>query len=125
MSKIGVFWFFDGQVFGETTEFTEAQQSVLGLLDSEATHAAVWEKHSHFKSAKPILAHFEYQDIPRGRVLYQLSKRRFLVYLDKTLMNKKAKSAIAGYFGFTPQLADWKSDLHYTTDAESLDLLFK
>ncbi len=125
MSKIGVFWLFDGQVFGETTELTEAQQSIPGLLDSDATHVAVWEKHSNFKDSKPILAHFEYQDIPRGRVLYHLSKRRFLVYLDKTLMNKKDKNAIANYFGFTPQQADWKSDLHYTTDKESLDRLFK
>jgi hypothetical protein len=37
MSKIGVFWFFDGEVFGETTTLADAQQSVPGLLDSDSS----------------------------------------------------------------------------------------
>jgi|LULR01.1.fsa_nt_gb hypothetical protein len=124
MSKIGVFWLFDGEVFGETTTLADAQQSVPGLLDSDATHVAVWEKYGNFTDSSPILAHYDYQDIPRGRVLYQVRKQRFLVYLDKALMSKEIKSAIAEYFGFTPQQADWKRDLHYTTDLEAIAQLF-
>jgi hypothetical protein len=124
MSKIGVFWFFDGKVLGETTKLSDAQQSVPGLLDSDATHVAVWEKYGNFTDSSPILAHYDYQDIPRGRALYQVRKQRFLVYLDKALMSKEIKSAIAEYFGFTPQQADWKRDLHYTTDLEAIAQLF-
>lgn len=124
MSKIGVFWLFDGEVFGETTTLADAQQSVPGLLDSDATHVAVWEKYGNFTDSSPILAHYDYQDIPRGRVLYQVRKQRFLVYLDKALMSKEIKSTIAEYFGFTPQQADWKRDLHYTTDLEAIAQLF-
>ncbi|MDV6327056.1 hypothetical protein Q5L94_03240 [Idiomarina sp. Sol25] len=125
MSKIGVFWFFDGEVLGEKTQLSEAQQSLPGLLDSDATHVAVWEKYGNFTDSSPILAHYDYQDIPRGRVLYQLRKQRFIVYLDKALISKEVKSAIAEYFGFTPHQADWKSDLHYTTDMEAIAQLLE
>lgn len=89
--NIGIFWMVDGMVFGERTTISEASQSVDGLMDSDATHVASWSKHYQFRDRNPELAHYDYQDLPRGRVLYQMNKQRFLVYLDKALMNKKTK----------------------------------
>lgn len=123
--NIGIFWMVDGRVFGERTTISEASQSVNGLMDSDATHVASWSKHYQFRDHNSELAQYDYQDLPRGRVLYQMNKQRFLVYLDKALMNKKNKAAIAEYFGFAMQRADWKSDLHYTTDPAALAKLFE
>ncbi|MCK7460016.1 hypothetical protein [Idiomarina aminovorans] len=123
MTNIGVFWCFQGQVFGEPTSLDEASQAVSGLLDSIATHVEVWDEHNQFRVVDPILGQYDYQEVPRGRVLYQVNKQRVLVYLDRTLMTKSIKVAIADYFGFVAKQADWKSDLHYTTDSTALSKL--
>ncbi|WP_290654409.1 hypothetical protein [Idiomarina sp.] len=39
-------------------------------------------------------------------------------------MTKATKAAIASYFGFSVQQADWRSDTHYTTASERLARLF-
>lgn len=124
MKTIGIFWVFERKIFGERTPITEASQAVEGLLDSDATHVVSWGEHCQFREYIPELTEYEYQQIPRGRVLYNRDKERFLVYLDKRLKNKQCQSIIADYFGFTPQNADWKLDCHYTTDATELDRLF-
>lgn len=124
MALIGIFWVFNGSVFGDKTPIDKCSQSVTDLIDSDVTHVDSWERHGHFRTINPQLAYFEYQEVPRGRVLFQLRTQRFLVYLDKKLMNKVTKKAIADYFGFLPSQADWKSDAHYTTDNTQLRRLF-
>lgn len=120
MGTIGIFWVYEGKVFGERLAIGDSVCSVQGLLDGAVTHVDWWDSNQDLTSISPNLKHYEYQDIPRGRVLYQTRQQRFLVYLDKQLMNKKSKVAIAGYFGFNTKHADWRSDLHYTTCSEQL-----
>jgi len=37
---------------------------------------------------------FEYDEIPRGRVLFDKAKARYVVYLDRTLFNRTTQQAV-------------------------------
>lgn len=120
MAKIGVFWLHNGVVFGKSNDVNSGFEGVPGLVDSQDNHSDVWET----DAIPQALAGLEYQDIPRGRVLFMPKQDKHLVYADKTLMNPEGKVLIAAFFDFTVESAIWKRDLHYTTSQEDIDQLF-
>jgi|SRR5690606_1509505 len=124
MNSIGIFWLYKDTVFGHASSIQNGFQGIAGLVDAHETHVECWDNNQSFRHIFPELAHCEYQDIPRGRVLYQTQTRKFLVYLDRSLMNPANKALIAAFFGFKVAQADWRADLHYTTDTDTLRHLF-
>ncbi|MGM0526684.1 MAG: hypothetical protein ACQEQ8_10905 [Pseudomonadota bacterium] len=70
MASIGIFWVFNGKVLGERTNISDASQRVEGLLYSAMDHVNNWPQQQRINSK---LTAYEYQDIPRGRVLYHIS----------------------------------------------------
>lgn len=121
---IGIFWVYQGKVFGQAEPVTAGTEAIPGLVDSNLEHVTLWEKMATARRTFPELASMEYQQVPRGRLLWQRKKGRHLVYLDKTLLAQETRAAIAVFFQFDMSHADWKSDSHYTTAADELDRLF-
>lgn len=124
MASIGIFWVYKGIVFGKKATIVEGDEAVTGMVDSPFNHVDVWESDTEFHRQFPELVHLEYQQLPRGRVLYQRAKISPLVYLDKTLNTRATRVLIASFFEFEHEQAVWRSDLHYTTCLEDLDSLF-
>lgn len=121
---IGVFWVYRGMVFGQAEHVALGTEAVPGLTDSRLEHVELWEQMTSAKRLFPELATMEYQQVPRGRVLWQRKEDRHLIYLDKTLYSQKIFTAIAEFFQFKRSQAVWKTDSHYTTAADELDRLF-
>jgi hypothetical protein len=122
MANIGVFWVYNGTVFGKAVSVETGFEGVPGIVDSRDDHVDVWEHERPWLDVSAALASAEYQDVPRGRVLSRQGKP--LVYADKTLLNAESKMRIAQFFEFNPDAAIWKSDMHYTTSRTELDELF-
>lgn len=124
LPSIGIFWVYQGRVFGRTSSISEGYEAVPGRIDAEETHAQVWEEENHFAELFPELADLEYLDVPRGRVLFQTNTRQPRIYLDGSLMQHRVKQKIADFFGFAYSRAIWCADLHYTTNPDDLERLF-
>lgn len=124
MTKIGVFWVFNGVVFGKAVELAQGIEGVPGLIDCDDNHADVWEIEHPWATISPSLANVEYQDTPRGRLLFSTKQERLLVYLDKALMSSACRLKISQFFGFKLNDVIWRSDAHYTTAKNDLDALF-
>ena len=124
MAAIGIFWVYKGVVFGKKATIAEGEAAVTGIVDSPFNHVDFWDTDTDFRRQFPELAHMEYQQVPRGRVLYQTTKEAPLVYLDKTLTTQASRDLISRFFGFPIEQASWRSDLHYTTRENELDDLF-
>lgn len=124
MACVGVFWGYADQVFGKARPVDEGQEGVKGLVDSPDDHVTVWEGPEGYRRMFPQLHGQDYQDIPRGRVLFQRGTQRPLVYLDRSLNQTVWRERIARFFDFEANQATWRSDLHYTTDSEQLESLF-
>jgi len=72
----------------------------------------------------PTLRIFEYEEIPRGRVLFSKREHLFYVYMDKVLFKESIKKTFIKAFHLPRKHTYFQRDLHYTTDPEDLEQLF-
>lgn len=110
--NIGIFWYFKNQVFGIAHDFYQSDQDSLGLIDSIYTHVEYWEV---LKSKHAELCAFEYEEIPRGRVIYHAKIEKSFVYMDTKLFKKQVAIQIADFFELDFESIVWKKDPHYKT----------
>lgn len=110
--KIGIFWYFNNDVIGIAHNFNFADIDSLGLIDSPYTHVEYWEVLRQKNSA---LLDIEYEEIPRGRVIYSKNGDRFIVYLDSKLMSQEIINLILDFFDLNDANVIFKKDSHYLT----------
>jgi hypothetical protein len=124
MTKIGIFWVYKNTVIGKARELSESQETVPGMLDSPDSHVDVWEDDATIAARFPELRDVEYQDVPRGRVVYATADDQAIVYMDARLQSAKIRRAIANFFDLADAATTWESDTHYTTDPNRIREMF-
>ncbi len=89
----------NGEVLGD--------RFVNGLDD----HFPFWTK---IQKLRPEFRNYEYDDIPRGRVIFDMEKKIFMVYLPSLFLNNKnVKEKIIACFNLPPDIIKWSTDEHY------------
>jgi hypothetical protein len=85
-------------------------------------HYDVWEKWQklsatelHRRAIPPTVAYHEYEDFPRGRIVYQIKSGQFIVYADRRLQHPDLLREIANLFALAPGTFVVRSDAHYRT----------
>ena len=124
METIGIFWVYNSTVIGKARKLKECEETCPGMLDSPDSHVELWRGDTDIVLRFPELREVEYQDVPRGRVVYSTQDNRPIVYMDAVLSTEKTKRAIAAFFQFGVSDAVWEKDMHYTTDADRISALF-
>ncbi|OTG83032.1 hypothetical protein [Acinetobacter sp. ANC 4648] len=110
--KIGIFWHFQNQIIGIAHDFDLSDQDSLGLIDSAYIHVKYWEE---FRNQIAELRHIEYEEIPRGRVIYNSLSNKTIVYMDAKLFKKRIAKQIAVFFELNFDDVIWQKDPHYKT----------
>lgn len=110
--KIGIFWFLQKQVIGIAHPFNLNDADSIGLIDSPYTHVDYWK---NMQSVYPELRHYEYEQIPRGRVIFDANKEKAIVYMDKKLFNTVTATKIYDFFDIDSEYAFPRKDPHYRT----------
>lgn len=90
-------------------------------MDSRFAHIETWPV---LQKRYPKLRALEYEDVPRGRVIYLQATKRFRVLMDKVLFQDGIKAAILDRFSLPNSRTSFVRDHHYTTDPRDLDRLF-
>jgi len=88
--EVGIFWIdSDGTMFADSVSLTDAEDSG-GFKDYGSSHYVMWAKAVR---ANPKWKGLEYEQIPRGRVVYKKDPKKpeFIVYMDKGSSKFKAK----------------------------------
>jgi hypothetical protein len=93
--KNGIFWYFQNQIIGIAHDFNLSDQDSLGLIDSPYTHVAYWET---LRDAIPELRNIEYEEIPRGRVIYNAKTSKSYAYMDAKLLKTDIAKKVADCF---------------------------
>ena len=122
-SKVGVFWGYQGKIIAGTTQFKNADDDGY-FVNSPYSHVEYWKV---VRKRCPELNEYEYEDIPRGRVLFSKEDEVFYIYMDKKLCNESYKRQVLMEFAisqYNKEKIQFKTDLHYTTDKYQIDLLF-
>jgi hypothetical protein len=117
--KIGIFWLYQNTVLGQAIDLSAGEEGVPGLLDSPATHVHLWERIRNQSTTFPELRHEEYDQIPRGRVLWLTHKDQAIVYMDTKLFNLEDMALITSFFSLGEVSVSWQRDAHYTTQQRS------
>ena len=108
MVSIGIFWIYDGEIFYKSETLKNIKE-IKGSFDADFSHYEVWEE---IKNQHKDFYKYEYEQIPRGRVIYQDGK--FIVYSSKQIINdENAKKLILKAFCIDDEYVEFKEDEHY------------
>jgi hypothetical protein len=101
---IGIFWFYNSALIAKKIAVKELTPDDIGMVDSPFEHINEWESR---------LASTEYQEFPRGRVVYSNVTRKATIYMDSSLFVKKYKRLLINHFDLADCSVTWKKDSHY------------
>lgn len=122
--SVGIFWGIpkpDGSwtILIDATSLAEAEP-YGDFLTHPRGHYEVWSRWQKRRavplsgpSISEAIAHHEYEDFPRGRIVYNIKTRQFILYADRRLQQEHAISSITGKFGLAPGTFVVRSDAHY------------
>ena len=109
-NNIGVFWIFEKRVFSETQKLKDIK-SINGFKDSDLSHYQVWDK---VKKQHPKFYLYRYEDIPRGRVVYNTKENQFIIYCNENILQDTiSKKLILENFQLLNENSIFKEDEHY------------
>lgn len=120
---LGIFWAVtdpNGQARLLALPCTLTDAEAYGdCLTSPAGHYETWEawRSGRRKPAltllAPIIARAEYEQWPRGRIVYERLLDRFVIYADHQLLAPPWLAQIKANFHLPPERTIARSDLHY------------
>ncbi len=122
--RVGIFWTMPRngtrQLVTRMTGLPEAEPYGDFLTHPEG-HAEVWEAWQALGPARlarlglpATIATHEYEEFPRGRVVFHRPERRFIVYADRQLHGPAMTARIRAAFGL-PEGTRLAADAHYRT----------
>lgn len=111
----------EGTVIGKARALSEGTECD-GWIDSPDQHVTFWDLEPAFRELRQ--SGIEYQDVPRGRTVWNQKANSPVIYMDKKLLRSETtKKKVAAFFGLDASLVQWKSDPHYTTDPNEISAL--
>lgn len=122
MEKVGILGFFNLKLIAYSVDLKEGVDDGL-FINGPFDHVNQW---NITKKSHPKLSTFEYEEIPRGRVLYNKNEKRFSVYMDKVLFKEKqTKDIITAEFQLPISKTKFMTDSHYTTCKKGIEKLLE
>ena len=119
-SKIGIYWYFESQLI-VYAEDASSVKPVEGFSDVEMSHYEFWDT---VKKKDPSKRNFEYEDIPRGRIVMDTKKEKFIVYgSSKLIEDNQFKTTVIAEFSLPKEQTVFKQDFHYE-DPTDLEISF-
>jgi hypothetical protein len=124
-SFVGIFWAL--QEKGRTATLLEHRcplrkaEPYGDMLTCRHSHYRVWERwRRNPRPAQPDLASrivtSEYEEWPRGRIVYHAPSKRFTLYADAQILQRPdILAAICDTFGLPKNQTDTKPDSHYVS----------
>ncbi len=116
---VGIFWLVNGVLVFDRSLFAEAER-YGDCLTHGAGHYERWEAWRRLGTARLIAANFpetiattEYDQWPRGRIVYEPPARRFVIYADKRFVKFGLIDAVKILFGLHRYTALVRADSHY------------
>ena len=108
--KVAIFWALKGRLLFHTTPVDEAEDYAHFKIHP-ASHIDHWSK---LQNAGTVPRDTEYEEFPRGRVIYDQSNGQFTVYADKCILKESGLvKEIMTALELPNQKTKWASDEHY------------
>jgi len=113
VSKVGVFWLVDDVLLVHTTPLGKAEAYGDFLIHSDG-HDKVWEK---YQENGVVPGELEYDEPPRGRVMYDTKTCRFTLLADRCILRRNDLAEKIKKEMHLPNAIKVGSDPHYRCSA--------
>jgi len=108
--QVGVFWLIDGKPLIDSMPLAEGEP-YGDHLTHPRSHYDVW---TLFQQKGTVPADVEYEEFPRGRVIYNAKTRRFMVLADRCILKDKGMvTTILSAMNLRSKTTDSGTDSHY------------
>lgn len=115
--EVGIFWIFDGMLIPESIPHTEGEE-YGEFVNGKTSHYDFWRS---VQRLVPKLRDYEYEQIPRGRVIYSRRDGKFHIYgSEQFVKNEAEKQMVLKAFSIAASEAVFRFDEHYSMAAEEL-----
>jgi hypothetical protein len=125
--SVGIFWRVADVLVIDRSTLAEAE-TYGDCITHARGHYECWQEWQALGGTRLVangypakIASTEYDEWPRGRVVYETPAKRFVLYADRHLQRPEIVEALKTIFGLTTADVVVKSDLHYRTNSASLD----
>lgn len=112
--KVGIFWVYKAELIGVSLIPKRTADIIYGdpiSVDTPVNHHDYWNK---FKNSSKEFIDREYDELPRGRVLYDKESNKYVVYSSKTILNSNIlKELIIDQFSLPRNNTIFSLDDHY------------
>lgn len=120
--QVGIFWCYKECLMARPISLHQAERRGT-RLDSPEAHVTVWPRLvARYQGTFPALAVFDYDEVPRGRVILETATQTFFVYMDRTLFinaqpeggpRPAIRAALFAEFALAGQRVRFETDPHY------------
>jgi hypothetical protein len=112
--QVGIFWLCDGKPLIDRTLLAESED--YGAFKTHPrSHLEAW---SLFQKRGIVPADVEYEEQPRGRVMYNTKTRRFTILADRCILkDRKMLARIMSEMKLPIKKTDKETDSHYRCSA--------
>src|SRR5690242_1185265 len=83
--RVGIFWFYKGKLIIDSTPLSAAEQ-YGEFLGHPASHIDHW---ANLQRTGVVPPEVEYEEAPRGRVVYHRRLETFTLLADKCILDRK------------------------------------
>ena len=108
--KVGIFWYVDGMVLGESVTLDDAEP--YGEALQHGGHHDFWQQLKASTPAEYSFKSHAYDFYPRGRMVWFFRKRVARLYLDKCL-NEAERASVLRFFDAAGCPVEFELDSHY------------
>jgi hypothetical protein len=122
---VGIFWRVPdgpGTAVVIDSRLLAAAEHYGDFLTHAQGHCEVWETWQRLGPAglaqrglPDAIAWHEYDEFPRGRIVFQKRERLFVIYADRKLQTPRMTARIVGAFELAGHRTAVRSDAHYCT----------
>lgn len=107
---VGIFWLLDGELIFDVT-LVSSGEPYGDCVGHAKSHIAFW---SELHRSRMIPLDVEYEDPPRGRVVFNVKTRQYVVYADKCIRAKRSVvRRIIREFSLPTEFTVISGDEHY------------
>ena len=108
--SVGIFWFFRGEVITDAIPIAQGEEYGK-FVNNPLSHHDFWNA---LRKKERRFSAYEYDQVPRGRVVYDKEEDRYLVYgSERFIQDEARKDLVCSIFHLVPNKTSFKADEHY------------
>lgn len=112
--RVGISWMVSGSLLIDST-LLSAAETYGDFLTHPRSHIDVWEQ---WRLGGKVPGELEYEEFPRGRVMYNAKTDRFTLLADKCILkDKRMVRKIVSELNLPTKITDKSTDAHYRCSA--------